>query len=68
MFYVSQQNMYNPDIHHHRSIRLKGYDYSQAGMYFVTICVQNRACFLGNILSAMNSHINALPITSRTIQ
>ena len=27
-----------------RSIRLKGYDYSQAGMYFITICVQNRVC------------------------
>jgi len=31
---------YNPEIHHRRSIRLKGYDYSQAGLYFVTICVQ----------------------------
>jgi len=30
---------YNPTIHHRRSIRLKGYDYSQTGMYFVTICV-----------------------------
>ena len=30
---------YTPAIHHRRSIRLKGYDYSQAGMYFVTICV-----------------------------
>jgi len=30
---------YNPAIHHRRSIRLKGYDYSQAGLYFVTICV-----------------------------
>jgi len=25
----------NPNIHHHRSLRLKGYDYSQAGLYFV---------------------------------
>ncbi len=40
---------YNPDIHHRRSIRLKGYDYSQAGLYFVTICTQNRECFFGNI-------------------
>ena len=30
---------YNPNIHNRRSIRLKGYDYSQAGLYFVTICV-----------------------------
>ena len=28
---------YTPAIHHRRSIRLKGYDYSQTGMYFVTI-------------------------------
>ena len=39
---------YNPDVHHHRSIRLKGYDYSQAGAYFVTICTQNRECLLGD--------------------
>lgn len=32
-----------------RSIRLKGYDYSQAGLYFITICVQNRECLFGNI-------------------
>ncbi|MDR1679138.1 MAG: transposase [Prevotellaceae bacterium] len=42
---------YNPDIHHRRSIRLKGYDYSQAGMYFITICVQNRVCMLGEIIN-----------------
>ena len=30
---------YNPTRYHRRSIRLKGYDYSQSGMYFVTICV-----------------------------
>ena len=41
---------YNPTIHHRRSIRLKGYDYSQAGMYFVTICVQNHSCLFGKIV------------------
>ncbi|MCD6218241.1 hypothetical protein J7L05_10360 [bacterium] len=40
---------YNPNIHHRRSIRLKGYDYSQAGAYYVTICIQNRECRLGQI-------------------
>ena len=40
---------YNPNIHHRRSIRLKGYDYAQAGLYFVTICVQNRENLFGNI-------------------
>ncbi|MFA6271438.1 MAG: transposase [Candidatus Paceibacterota bacterium] len=41
---------YNPDIHHRRSIRLNGYDYSQAGAYFVTICVHERECLLGEIV------------------
>jgi REP element-mobilizing transposase RayT len=41
---------YNPDIHHRRSIRLKGYDYSQQGAYFVTICTHQRNCLLGEIV------------------
>ncbi len=40
---------YNPNIHHRRSIRLKGYDYSQAGAYFITICIQNRKYLFGKI-------------------
>ena len=40
---------YNPNIHHRRSIRLKGYDYSQEGLYFITMCVQNRECLFGEI-------------------
>ena len=43
-------NRFNPDIHHRRSIRLKGYDYSQAGAYFVTICVHDRECLFGEIV------------------
>jgi len=42
---------YDHNIHHRRSIRLKGYDYSQAGLYFVTICTQHHECFFGNIAS-----------------
>ncbi len=40
---------FNPNIHNRRSIRLKGYDYSQAGLYFITICCQNRICRFGHI-------------------
>ena len=36
--------------HHRRSIRLKGYDYSQSGVYFVTICTQDRECLFGDIV------------------
>ncbi|GAB4324730.1 MAG: transposase [Candidatus Zixiibacteriota bacterium] len=32
-----------------RSIRLQGYDYSQAGAYFVTICTHGRACLFGDV-------------------
>ncbi|GBC59403.1 hypothetical protein DENIS_0342 [Desulfonema ishimotonii] len=42
---------YNPDIHRRRSIRLKGYDYSRPGAYFVTICVNRRECLLGQIVN-----------------
>jgi len=40
---------YNPKIHHRQSIRLKNYNYSAEGFYFITICTQNRECILGNI-------------------
>ena len=40
---------YNPDIHHRRSIRLQGYDYSQNGAYFITLCTHNRECLFGQI-------------------
>ena len=40
---------YNPDLHHRRSIRLKGYDYSAAGAHFVTICTQERTCLFGDV-------------------
>jgi REP element-mobilizing transposase RayT len=33
-----------------RSIRLKGYDYTQPGAYFITIVTQNRACLFGKVV------------------
>jgi len=42
---------YNTNIHHRKSIRLKGYDYSQAGLYFITICVKDRECLLAKNLN-----------------
>ena len=35
---------FNPDIHKRSSLRLKNYDYSQNGLYFITIAVQNKLC------------------------
>jgi putative transposase len=40
----------NDNIHRRRSIRLPGYDYSQPGAYFITICTQNREYLFGNIV------------------
>ena len=37
-------------IHRRRSIRLRGYDYAQAGFYFVTICVRDRECMFGEVV------------------
>lgn len=34
---------YDPQRHHRRSIRLKEYDYTQPGAYFITICTHGRA-------------------------
>lgn len=42
-------NRYNPQKHHRRSIRLQGYDYSQEGLYFITICCQDRAHLFGKV-------------------
>jgi REP element-mobilizing transposase RayT len=40
---------YDPNRHRRRSIRLRGYDYTQAGCYFVTICTHERRCLFGAI-------------------
>ena len=37
---------YDPQKHHRRSIRLKEYDYSSPGAYFVTVCTKGRECVL----------------------
>jgi REP element-mobilizing transposase RayT len=33
-----------------KSIRLKGYDYSTPGYYFVTVCTNDRRCLFGEII------------------
>jgi len=40
----------DPILRRRRSRRLKGYDYSQSGAYFITICTHNRECTFGHIL------------------
>jgi putative transposase len=40
---------YNPEKHHRRSIRLKGYDYTRSGGYFITICTHQKSCLFAAI-------------------
>ncbi len=37
------------DLPKRKCIRLKGYDYSQNGAYFVTICIKNKEQLLWNV-------------------
>jgi putative transposase len=36
--------------HDRKSIRLKDYDYSTPGEYFITICTYNRECIFGEVI------------------
>jgi REP element-mobilizing transposase RayT len=42
--------IFDPDKHHRRSIRLKEFDYSSEGAYFVTICTQDKQCLFGVVV------------------
>ena len=42
----------NLDMPRRRSLRLKGYDYSQAGVYFVTICAHGKVCLFGDVIGS----------------
>ena len=49
--------MYDSRIHHRRSIRLRGYDYSSPGRYFVTICANDHLHLFGKLLEGA-MHLN----------
>ena len=44
------QSKFDPQKHHRRSIRLKGYDYASEGAYYVTIVTYERECLFGEII------------------
>jgi len=48
---TSQKAGFHTEKHWRRSIRLRGYDYSSEGAYFVTICIQNRKLLLGEVVA-----------------
>ncbi len=55
---------YDSDKHHRRSIRLPGYDYSQAGVYFVTVCAYGGRYLFGDTVN----HEMRLNWTGRIVQ
>ncbi|OZG71011.1 hypothetical protein BTA51_23180 [Hahella sp. CCB-MM4] len=55
---------YDPCLHRRRSIRLKTYDNSLSGAYFVTICTQYRKCLFGEIIN----HVNYLDDAGKMIE
>jgi putative transposase len=57
--YNSPMVKFDPKIHHRRSVRLKEYDYSQAGAYFVTIVTWHRGLLFGEIVKA-ESRLNRI--------
>ncbi len=42
---------FDPEIHHRRSIRLKGYDYTQLGAYYITIVTYQRQHHFGDVIN-----------------
>jgi putative transposase len=42
---------FDPNKHHRRSIRLKGFDYAQSGGYFITIVTHDRDLLFGEIVN-----------------
>jgi REP element-mobilizing transposase RayT len=45
--------------HHRQSIRLRGYDYRQQGLYFITICTQHRLPLFGKVVDGIMQHNDA---------
>ncbi|MEW6364669.1 MAG: hypothetical protein AB1714_08510 [Acidobacteriota bacterium] len=43
-----------------RSIRLEGYDYTQTGAYFITLCTQDRSCLFDDVMDGVQARVALL--------
>ena len=48
-FLSTMVNKCNSNSYEHKSLRCSGYDYSNPGLYFITICTQKHVCLFGEI-------------------
>lgn len=51
--------MYDPKMHHRRSIRWRGHDYSSPGAYFVTGCELHKRHIFGEVIEG-EMHLNPI--------
>ena len=51
-----------------KNLRLKHFDYSQSGAYFITVCVQDRVCLFGNVTDGMMQLNEASQVVLQTWQ
>lgn len=47
----AELQLFGMKIHNRKSIRLKGYDYSREGLYFLTLITKNRQHYFGEIVA-----------------
>ena len=53
-------------IYNRHSIRIKEYDYSTEGMYFITICTHNRKCILSKIIfQHIKNNVGTGPVSAQ---
>jgi len=56
--------VYNPDVHNRQSIRLRDFDYGDAGAYFITVCAWQRECLFGDVTDGL-MRLNELGVMMR---
>ena len=59
---------YDTSKHHRRNICLRGYDHSQLGAYFITICTRDHMCIFGEIVNGIMHRNEAGHIVAWTWQ
>ncbi len=57
---------YDTSKHHRRNICLRGYDHSQLGAYFITICTRDRMCIFGEIVNGVMRSYRGMDLAGPT--